>query len=209
MRYGTTFASVIFRGTTWNWQSFSLPAQTSGSTRQNRRWRPTAPAGMKAALNGVPSLSVLDGWWIEGYIEDATGWSIGKDSSAVGQPSSRQNDAASLYDTLEHAVIPTFYQDRGRFVEMMRHCIALNGSFFNTHRMLQQYILKAYYAWAKLGLLNSQLPPSHETSHQEATASKPRHKATHTFRMGIRSPRDGRGRHVLSRGQVPAPMLNL
>ena len=64
---------------------------------------------------------------------------------AVGQPSSRQNDAASLYDKLERAVIPTFYQDRDRFVEMMRHCIALNGSFFNTHRMIQQYILKAYF----------------------------------------------------------------
>ena len=102
-------------------------------------------SGMKAALNGVPSLSVLDGWWIEGYIEGVTGWAIGKADSAVGRPSSRQNDAASLYDTLERAVIPTFYQDRARFVEMMRHCIAPNGSFFNTHRMIQQYILKAYF----------------------------------------------------------------
>ena len=102
-------------------------------------------SGMKAALNGVPSLSVLDGWWIEGYIEGVTGWSIGKAGSTVGQPSSRQNDATSLYEKLEHAVIPTFYQDHDRFVEMMRHCVALNGSFFNTHRMIQQYILKAYY----------------------------------------------------------------
>ncbi|HEY5743530.1 MAG TPA: alpha-glucan family phosphorylase, partial [Terrimicrobiaceae bacterium] len=102
-------------------------------------------SGMKAALNGVPSLSVLDGWWIEGYIEGVTGWSIGKAGSTVGQPSSRKNDATSLYEKLEHAVIPTFYQDHDRFVEMMRHCVALNGSFFNTHRMIQQYILKAYY----------------------------------------------------------------
>ena len=102
-------------------------------------------SGMRAALNGVPSLSVLDGWWIEGYIEGVTGWSIGKDGSAAGQPPSRQNDAASLYDKLERAVIPTFYPDHDRFLEIMRHCIALNGSFFNTHRMIQQYILKAYF----------------------------------------------------------------
>jgi starch phosphorylase len=102
-------------------------------------------SGMKAALNGVPSLSVLDGWWIEGYIEGVTGWSVGSATSAAGQPPSRQNDVASLYDKLERAVIPTFYQDRNRLVEMMRHCIALNGSFFNTHRMIQQYILKAYF----------------------------------------------------------------
>jgi starch phosphorylase len=103
-------------------------------------------SGMKAALNGVPSLSVLDGWWIERCIEDVTGWSIGRPGSAVGQPPSRQNDAAALYDKLERAVIPTLYQDRDRYVEMMRHCIALNGSFFNTHRMIQQYILKAILA---------------------------------------------------------------
>ena len=95
---------------------------------------------MKAALNGVPSLSVLDG-----CIEDVTGWSVGRASGAAGHPPSRQNDAASLYDKLDRAVIPTSYQDRDRFVEMMRHCIALNGSFFNTHRMIQQYILKAYF----------------------------------------------------------------
>lgn len=62
---------------------------------------------------------------------------------AAIQPPDRRG---SLYDKLEHAVIPTFYQDRDRFVEMMRHCIALNGSFFNTHRMIQQYILKAYFS---------------------------------------------------------------
>ena len=57
----------------------------------------------------------------------------------------RSRDAALLYDKLEGAVIPTFYRDRGRFVDIMVHCIGLNGSFFNTHRMLEQYVLKAYY----------------------------------------------------------------
>jgi glycogen phosphorylase len=103
-------------------------------------------SGMKAALNGVPSLSVLDGWWIEGYIEGVTGWSIGQASSPGNRSFNRTDDATSLYDKLERVVIPAFYQERDRFLEIMRHCIALNGSFFNTHRMIQQYVLKAYYS---------------------------------------------------------------
>jgi glycogen phosphorylase len=101
--------------------------------------------GMKAALNGVPSLSVLDGWWIEGHIEGVTGWSIGQTGSSPSHLFNRPNDVVSLYDKLESTVIPTYYRERDRFLEMMRHSIALNGSFFNTHRMIQQYLLKAYF----------------------------------------------------------------
>jgi starch phosphorylase len=99
-------------------------------------------SGMKAALNGVPSFSVLDGWWIEGCIEGVTGWAIGKDGREGGDGS---RVADSLYSTLEQVVIPLFYHDRQRFLQIMTHAIALNGSFFNTHRMLQQYVLKAYF----------------------------------------------------------------
>lgn len=102
-------------------------------------------SGMKAALNGVPSLSVLDGWWIEGHIEGITGWSIGENGRGVGEDHDRSKDAASLYDKLEQVVIPLFYKDRNGFIDVMLHSIALNGSFFNTHRMLQQYVLKAYF----------------------------------------------------------------
>lgn len=101
-------------------------------------------SGMKAAVNGVPSLSVLDGWWIEGCVEGLTGWAIGPaDGSATA--AAHNDDAASLYDKLEHVVLPLFYGRREDFVEVMRHAITLNGSFFNTHRMLQQYVLKAYF----------------------------------------------------------------
>ncbi|MBX3423777.1 MAG: alpha-glucan family phosphorylase [Pirellulaceae bacterium] len=96
-------------------------------------------SGMKAALNGVPSLSVLDGWWIEGCIEGVTGWAIDD-----GQAYLRSQVACSLYDKLEQTIIPMYYNDRGRFIDVMRHTIALNGSFFNTHRMIQQYAQKAY-----------------------------------------------------------------
>jgi len=103
-------------------------------------------SGMKAAMNGVPSLSVLDGWWLEGCIEGVTGWAIGHDPRTTGEIADRSRDAASLYEKLEQAVVPTFYQSRDRFLDIMAQCIAFNGSFFNTQRMVQQYVLKAYFA---------------------------------------------------------------
>jgi starch phosphorylase len=103
-------------------------------------------SGMKAAINGVPSLSVLDGWWLEGCIEGATGWAIGPRFEPNVQGEDRSvEDAAALYDRLENAVLPAFYERKNEFIDMMKHAIALNGSFFNTHRMLQQYVLKAYF----------------------------------------------------------------
>ena len=101
-------------------------------------------SGMKAALNGVPSLSVLDGWWIEGCIEGVTGWAIGANGRGAEEASDRSNDASSLYEKLEQVVAPLFYRNRDGFIDTMRHAIALNGSFFNTHRMVLQYVLKAY-----------------------------------------------------------------
>ena len=102
-------------------------------------------SGMKAALNGVPSLSVVDGWWMEGLIEGVTGWAIGDEKRQLEDDRSGQRDAASLYEKLETVIIPMFHDDRNRFVEVMRHAIAVNGSFFNTQRMLQQYVLSAYF----------------------------------------------------------------
>jgi starch phosphorylase len=103
-------------------------------------------SGMKAAMNGVPSLSVLDGWWAEGHVEGVTGWAIGDRNGSTGKPEERGDEATAeaLYDKLETAVIPCFYRNRDRFMEMMRSTIALNGSFFNTERMLWQYLHRAY-----------------------------------------------------------------
>jgi len=102
-------------------------------------------SGMKAALNGVPSLSVLDGWWIEGHIEGITGWAIGEHRRDTEESSNWSKDAQSLYNKLEHIILPLFYRDRDRFIDVMRNSIAINGSFFNTHRMMQEYVLKAYF----------------------------------------------------------------
>jgi starch phosphorylase len=77
---------------------------------------------------------VLDGWWIEGHIEGVTGWSI-----------ESRGETASLYGKLEYAILPLFYRNRDAFIDVMRQAIALNGSFFNSHRAVGEYLLKAYY----------------------------------------------------------------
>ena len=105
-------------------------------------------SGMKAAMNGVPQLSMLDGWWIEGCIEGVTGWAIGDatGNSAGAEPGDdRAVDAQSLYNKLETVILPLYYRDQDRFIDVMRHAIALNGSFFNTERMVDQYVRKAYF----------------------------------------------------------------
>mgnify|MGYP001250920859 CR=1 FL=1 len=99
-------------------------------------------SGMKAAHNGVPSLSVLDGWWLEGHIEGVTGWSIG--ARTMSQETDQQEETRELYDKLRQTVIPTYYQSRECWIDVMRHTIAFNASFFNTHRMVQQYAANAY-----------------------------------------------------------------
>jgi starch phosphorylase len=99
-------------------------------------------SGMKAAFNGVPQLSVLDGWWIEGCIEGVTGWAVG--DSAL---SANGDDAASLYDKLEHVVLPLYYGyagDQAAWIAVMKGAICKSASFFNSHRMMRRYATEAY-----------------------------------------------------------------
>jgi starch phosphorylase len=98
-------------------------------------------SGMKAALNGVPSLSVLDGWWIEGHVEGVTGWSIG--THWQGESDTRV-EADLLYDKLERVILPMYYRQPEEWVKVMSRAIALNGSFFTAQRMVLQYALRAY-----------------------------------------------------------------
>jgi len=96
-------------------------------------------SGMKAALNGVPSYSVLDGWWVEGCIDGVTGWSIGAARSDAN------DEIADLYVKLERVILPLFYGNPFSWARVMRNAIALNGSFFNTQRMVGQYVHNAYF----------------------------------------------------------------
>ncbi|MCA9770764.1 MAG: alpha-glucan family phosphorylase [Myxococcales bacterium] len=98
-------------------------------------------SGMKAALNGVPSFSILDGWWIEGHLEGVTGWSIGEEWY---EQSDGRVEAASIYHKLESTIIPLFYRQPDEYARVMRSAISINGSFFNTERMIIQYVNNAY-----------------------------------------------------------------
>jgi starch phosphorylase len=102
-------------------------------------------SGMKAALNGVPHFSVLDGWWLEGHIESVTGWSIGPHPERALTGDVEAEDAEDMYTKLEYVIIPRYENERDQWVKMMRQSIAINGSFFNTHRMVEQYVLGAYF----------------------------------------------------------------
>ncbi|MFZ5524254.1 MAG: alpha-glucan family phosphorylase [Pseudomonadota bacterium] len=98
-------------------------------------------SGMKAAFNGVPNLSVLDGWWIEGCIEGVTGWAIG---DAAGMS---DGNARLLYDKLEQVVLPLYYgygENSGGWVKVMKGAISKNASYFNSHRMMRRYATEAY-----------------------------------------------------------------
>lgn len=101
-------------------------------------------SGMKAAHSGVPSLSVLDGWWLEGHIDGVTGWAVGTPDPAEVMKRTDEDDARDLLETLAQRVLPLYYRDTRGWSRLMRHTIALVASFFNTHRMLHEYIQLAY-----------------------------------------------------------------
>ncbi|MBI4284611.1 MAG: alpha-glucan family phosphorylase [Chloroflexi bacterium] len=115
-------------------------------------------SGMKAALNGVPSFSVLDGWWVEGHIENVTGWSIG---NGWQSEDSVHHEVTSLYDKLERVIIPMFYKHPDTFANVMRSAIALNGSYFNAQRMVAQYLQNVYL---RAGKTNGHSVPSQKTA---------------------------------------------
>ena len=126
--YGTGWAGSLTSGVDLWLNTPHRPYEASGTS------------GMKAALNGVPSLSILDGWWIEGCIEGITGWAIGLNDDI----DDTVEDLASLYDKLEKTIVPMFYNEPEAYAQIMRMALAINGSFFNTQRMLSQYVTNAY-----------------------------------------------------------------
>ncbi len=101
-------------------------------------------SGMKAVHNGVPNFSTLDGWWIEGHKEGVTGWSIGPKPENGYDNVRFDVELKDLYSKLEDVIVPMYYNHRHKWAEVMRNAIALNASVFNTHRMVQEYLDKAY-----------------------------------------------------------------
>jgi len=154
--YDLTLAGALCSGCDLWLNTPQRPLEASGTS------------GMKAAMNGVPSLSILDGWWIEGWVEGVTGWAIGDDprgdeprgdeprgdeprGDERRSPDESQlpdlsaaRDAAALYDKLEGVVAPAYFGDPESYLRVRRSAIALNGSFFSTDRMAREYARAAY-----------------------------------------------------------------
>jgi starch phosphorylase len=121
-----------------------------------RPYEASGTSGMKAAMNGVPSLSILDGWWIEGCADNTTGW-------CIPDLDTEADEANALYEALEHRIAPCF-TDKACWAEMQRHCIGMNGTFFNTHRMLGQYVSNAYFPQSASVAVTDQVVVSDEVA---------------------------------------------
>jgi starch phosphorylase len=138
--YGMELASLLVAGVDIWLNNPVAPHEASGTS------------GMKAALNGVPSLSILDGWWLEGHVEGVTGWAIGGDSGTrdgmdfedTRFDGEDAEDAEELYRTLEEKVAPLYYKDPEGFLAVQRSALALNGAFFTAQRMVSEYAIRAY-----------------------------------------------------------------
>jgi starch phosphorylase len=123
--YDMTLAKTLVSGVDI-WLNTPVPPMEASGT-----------SGMKAALNGVLNLSVLDGWWLEAWIEGVTGWAIGEDGAA-------QSSAEHLYEKLQNTVLPLYYTDRARWIWMMKQAISKIACYFNTQRMMRRYAAEAY-----------------------------------------------------------------
>ncbi len=127
--YGMQISQLMIQGCDIWLNNPKKPLEASGTS------------GMKAALNGVPSFSTIDGWWVEGWKEGVTGWSIGSEDMNQVQDTIELHD---LYCKLEHTIMPTFYANQPEWIEIQKNAIAFNASYFNTDRMLREYIEQAY-----------------------------------------------------------------
>jgi len=102
-------------------------------------------SGMKAAHNGVINFSVLDGWWVEGWVEGVTGWAIGPHpDERLSTDEAKIRELDDLYNKLEYIIIPTFYQKRDDWIRMMKNSIGKIAYYFNSHRMMRRYVTEAY-----------------------------------------------------------------
>ncbi|WP_455207750.1 alpha-glucan family phosphorylase [Kaarinaea lacus] len=131
--YNITLAKLMVAGVDLWLNTPRAPLEASGTS------------GMKAAVNGVPSISILDGWWIEGCIEGVTGWAIGDTIESEHPVDIDTMDAIYLYNKLENIIMPLYYKNKEGYIEVMRQAISYNASYFNTERMLSQYVTKAYF----------------------------------------------------------------
>jgi glycogen phosphorylase len=116
------------------WLNTPLPPEEASGT-----------SGMKASFNGVVNFSVLDGWWIEGWIEGVSGWAIGPEPhEQVSVEERRIWELDDIYNKLEYVIIPLFYHRRDVWIGKMNSSIGMIAYYFNSHRMMRRYVTEAY-----------------------------------------------------------------
>lgn len=130
--YDMTIGAKLTRGADVWLNNPRRPLEASGTS------------GMKAAVNGVLNCSVLDGWWPEACLDGENGWQIGGGFESADPGELDRHDGEALYDTLLKRVVPTYYEDRPRWVQMMRRSIETTREAFSTQRMLEEYYRRLY-----------------------------------------------------------------
>jgi starch phosphorylase len=159
-----TIPVVYLENYDMRWAKLLLSGADLWVNNPRQPYEASGTSGMKAALNGVPSLSVLDGWWVEGCYEGVTGWAIGLERN----PADPALEMTSLYEKLEKQILPAYYDRRQLYVSVMRSAMALNGSFFSAQRMVEQYARNAYFTRTAPPAAEEQ--PEDVTAAQEATS---------------------------------------
>ncbi len=125
--YGMDIGAALTRGSDVWLNNPRRPKEASGTS------------GMKAAMNGVLNLSILDGWWPEACQHGVNGWQFGDGFESENEAELDAHDRNALYDTLLNEVVPTYYNNRPKWVEMMRQSILTTKDYFNVRRMLEEY----------------------------------------------------------------------
>ncbi|MRN51411.1 alpha-glucan family phosphorylase [Paenibacillus monticola] len=130
--YDMTIGAQLTRGSDIWLNNPRRPLEASGTS------------GMKAAMNGVLNCSILDGWWPEACIDGENGWQIGDGFETTDFAVLDQHDSDALYDTLLKRVVPTFYENQTKWVQMMKKSIEATRIEFATKRMLEEYYNRMY-----------------------------------------------------------------
>ncbi|MBI3567752.1 MAG: alpha-glucan family phosphorylase [Gemmatimonadetes bacterium] len=149
--YDVHLAHVLVQGVDCWLNLPRVPMEASGTS------------GMKAALNGVPQISTIDGWWAEGY-DGQNGWAIATPATGDDGPDADHAVASQFYDLLEREVVPAYYdQDRNgvstRWTKVMKHALRVAGRQFTSRRMLTEYV-KDYYVPSMEGATTRDDPPT-------------------------------------------------
>lgn len=130
--YDMTIGIMLVRGSDIWLNNPRRPQEASGTS------------GMKAAMNGVPNLSILDGWWPEACQHGVNGWQFGNGFESKDDKKLDANDQKSLYEVLLNEVIPTYYDNRQKWVSIMKASIQSTREEFAVKRMLEEYYEKLY-----------------------------------------------------------------